>query len=242
MHFIPALIAFFDEKGLKDRIRFHISDEPSLAHIEQYRYAKSIVAPLLGDCPICDAISNYEFFETGLIENPVVATNHISPFIENKVKSMWAYYCCAQFEYVGNRFLAMPSYRNRILGLQLYKYNIQGFLQWGYNFYYSQRSLMEINPYITTSGDKSFPSGDSFSVYPVKNGVVPSLRGIIFKEALNDIEICRTLEGFIGREKVIEMIDESAGMTLTFSEYPRNPEYIPDLIEKMEQLIKDFVK
>ena len=155
---------------------------------------------------------------------------------------MWAYYCCAQFEYVGNRFLAMPSYRNRILGLQLYKYNIRGFLQWGYNFYYSQRSLMEINPYITTSGDKSFPSGDSFSVYPVKNGVVPSLRAIIFKEALNDIEICRTLEGFIGREKVIEMIDEAAGMNLTFSEYPRNPEYIPDLIEKMEQMIKDFVK
>ena len=62
----------------------------------------------------------------------------------------------------------------------------------------------------------------------------------IFKEALEDIEVCRKLESYIGRERVIEMIDEAAGMNLSFSEYPRNTTYIPDLIEKMLDMIKKF--
>ena len=238
--FVPALIDFLDSMGVKDRCWFHVSDEPLLEHIPAYTYAQNILTPLLKGCPTFDAISNYDFYETGLIKNPVVSTNHIEPFIENDVKNLWAYYCCAQYKDVGNRFLAMPSYRNRILGLQLYKYNAVGFLQWGYNFYFSQFSLKKINPYITTSCEKAFPSGDSFSVYPTDNGVVPSLRGLIFKEALEDIEKCRVLEGFIGRDKVIEMIDNAAGMNITFSQYPRNPEFIPELIEKIELMIKSY--
>ena len=57
-----------------------------------------------------------------------------------------------------------------------------------------------------------------------------------------DIEICRMLESFIGRDKVIEMIDNEAGMDLTYSQYPRNPEFVPDLIGKMEQMIKSYIK
>ncbi len=240
--FLPALLEYFEKEGIKDNCWFHVSDEPSSEHIENYNYAYNLIKPLLGDCNTMDAISSYEFYKKGLIPHPVTSTNHIDTFIENNAQHQWAYYCSGQYKKVGNRFLAMPSYRNRILGLQLYKFNIEGFLQWGYNFYFNQHSRNEINPYITTSSDKAFPSGDPFSVYPVKNGVVPSLRAIIFKEALEDVEICRKLESYIGREKVVEMIDEAAGMELTFSEYPRNNDYIPELIEKMEQLIKEHCK
>ena len=132
----------------------------------------------------------------------------------------------------------MPTYRNRILGLQIYKYGLKGFLHWGYNFYYSQRSLYEINPYVTSSADKSFPSGDSFTVYPSKDGAYASSRGKIFKEALQDIEICRMLEQKIGREKVVELIDKEAGMEVTFSYYPRNTEFIPRLMNKMRAMLK----
>ena len=240
--FLPALLDYLTKEGIKDNCWFHVSDEPRPEHIENYNYAYNLIKPLLGDCKTMDAISSYEFYKKGLIPHPVTASNHIDTFIENKAQHQWAYYCCSQYIDVGNRFLAMPSYRNRILGLQLYKFNIEGFLQWGYNFYFAQRSRYEINPYITTSADKAFPSGDPFSVYPVKGGVVPSLRAIIFKEALEDIEICKKLESYIGREKVVEMIDKEAGMDLTFSNYPRNNDYIPELIEKMEQLIKEHCK
>lgn len=236
--FVPALLDFCEGEGIKDRCWFHISDEPSTEHLEAYEYAYNLIKPLIGDCPVLDAISDYEFYEKGYIEYPVSSTDHIQNFIDHNVKNQWAYYCCGQGKNVGNRFIAMPSYRNRILGLQIYKYNIEGFLQWGYNFYNNRLSRKNINPYITTSADKAFPSGDPFSVYPIKNGVVPSLRAVIFKEALKDIEVCRKLEGYIGRENVIKMIDSAAGMNLTFSEYPRNSGFIPSLIEEMEIMIK----
>lgn len=238
--FLPALIGFLKEEGVKERCWFHLSDEPVLEHLEAYRYAHDLVKPLIDGCPMIDALSRYNFYKEGLVSTPVTGTNHIEDFLGKGVENQWVYYCCVQCDKVGNRFLSMPSYRNRILGLQMYKFDIKGFLQWGYNFYYSQLSRKTINPYITSSSEKAFPSGDSFSVYPITNGVVPSLRAIIFRDALNDIEICRKLESYIGRKKVIEMIDKAAGMEITFDDYPRNAEYIPALIEEMEKMIESY--
>ncbi len=238
--FIPALIDFLKENGILERCYFHVSDEPSEEHVEAYKYAHGLLKSLIGDCPTLDALSRYEFYEKGLVSTPVTATNHIEEFLPHKVENQWIYYCCGQGIGVGNRFLAMPSYRNRILGLQMYKYGIKGFLQWGFNFYYSQLSRKIINPYITSSADKAFPSGDAFSVYPGINKPLPSLRVWIFKEALEDIELCRTLEGFIGREGVIKMIDTAAEMNLTFADYPRNYSFIPAIIEQITEKIKEF--
>lgn len=236
--FLPALIKYLEEKKIKNNCYFHISDEPHTEHLENYKYAHDLVTSLIGDCKTFDALSNYEFYEKGLVKTPVTCIDHIMSFIEHNVEDQWGYYCCGQVYKVSNRFLAMPSYRNRILGLQLYKYDVKGFLQWGYNFYYSQLSKKKINPYVTTSAEKAFPSGDAFSVYPINNDVIPSLRALIFKEALEDIQICRALEKKIGRDKVIKMIDDAAGMNVTFKDYPRNSDYIPNLIEKMTRMIK----
>lgn len=237
---LPALMAFLKEKGIKENCFFHLSDEPHAEHLEAYKYAHDLVKPLLEGGLIMDAISNYEFYENGLMDLPVTSTHFIPAFLEHKLDRQWAYYCCAECEGVGNRFIAQASYRNRILGLQLYKFNIEGFLQWGYNFYNNQLSRCEVNPYVTTSSDKAFPSGDAFSVYPVKNGVIPSLRAIVFRDALYDVEICRKLESYIGRDAVVKLIDYEAGMDLTFAQYPRNNDFIISLIEKMEAMIKSF--
>lgn len=239
--YLPALTGYLKELGVLDKTFFHISDEPTNAHLENYTYAYNIVKPLIGGRPIMDAISHVEFYDTGMIDTPVTVTSALPDFFERKIENQWAYYCCVPHEKVGNRFLAMPSYRNRILGLQLYKYDIKGFLHWGYNFYFSRLSRHEINPYVTTSADLGFPSGDSFSVYPIKNDVTPSLRALIFKEALQDIEVCRTLEQYIGKDAVVKMIDEAAGMDITFEEYPRNNDFIPKIMDKIKHEIKKYL-
>jgi len=240
--FLPALIAWLKEKGIKDQAWFHISDEPHAEHIENYQYAKDLIVPLIDGCTTMDALSDYDFYERGLVQIPVTKNDRIEPFLAHKLPRQWVYYCCSQNQLVGNRYLAQPSYRNRILGLQIYKFGCEGFLHWGFNFYNSRRSLKKLDPFMYTGGDQGFPSGDPFSVYPVEDGVVPSLRAVIFKEALQDIEVCRTLEGYIGKEAVVAMIDEAAGEPLTFACYPRNSAYIPTLIEKMQAMIADYVR
>ncbi len=239
---LPALMDFLEGEGVAKQCYFHISDEPNLNHIERYRYAYDIVKPLIGDCEIMDAISNIEFYETGMISLPVTVTDHIDPFLKKNIENQWAYYCCVPIEYYGNRFLSMPSYRNRIFGVQLYKHGIKGFLHWGFNFYYSQLSQFKINPYVTTSASYAFSSGDAFSVYPGNNEALPSLRALIFKEALQEIELCRLLESFIGKEAVVDLIEKEAGMEITFKDYPRNSEFLPTLNDKIKEEIKKYVK
>ena len=235
---LPQLVAHLRELGVIDRCIFHISDEPNLDQLDGYVKAKNTVIPYLDGLKVADALSSVEFYKKGAVALPIPSNDHIEAFIEAGVPERWTYYCCGQWDRVGNRFIAYPSARNRILGIQLYKYDIKGFLQWGYNFWYSMGSRRLINPYTTQSADGQVPAGDPFSVYPAPDGTpLESLRQDVFREALSDIAAFELCESFIGRDAVIKMIDDAAGYSLTFSHYPSDPEYILSLREKINAII-----
>ncbi|MBR2915438.1 MAG: DUF4091 domain-containing protein [Clostridia bacterium] len=236
--FIKELRAFLSLKNIEDKCVFHISDEPSAAQLESYKNAKNAVAEALSGCKIIDALSNYEFYSSGVVDNPVVATDHIQPFIDNNVENLWTYYCCGECVNVSNRFLSMPSARNRIIGLQMFRYNIKGFLHWGYNFYNNQYSIAPIDPYRTTDGEFFAPSGDTFSVYPAPGGkAYETIHLCVFTQALRDIRALEALADKIGRDAVNQIIDSKAGYLLTFSEYPKNDEFILELREQVNNLL-----
>ncbi len=181
----------------------------------------------LGDCRILDALSDFEFYRLGLAECPVVASDHLEPFLEAGVADLWTYYCCVQGVDVSNRFFAMPSRRNRILGVQLYLYRMQGFLQWGYNFYNTRFSLRHIDPFAVTDSGESFPSGDAFLVYPGPEGQpFSSIRLEVLRDAMEDLRALEALEQYTSREYVEELVRETAGMDLTFKEYPREHDFL----------------
>ena len=90
---------------------------------------------------------------------------------------------------------------------------------------------------MTTSTEGIFSSGDAFSVYPGNDGPLPSLRAFVFREALEDIEICKLLERKIGKKAVVKMIEDDAGMEITFKQYPKNSEFIPKIIDKMKRTL-----
>lgn len=240
--FVPALTSFLKDKGVFDKCYFHISDEPNKNNIDIYEYANKQIKPLFEGRPLMDALSEVDFAERGLMDVAVAEIANIEDFIDKDFAEKWCYYCCGDWDKVSNRLLFMPSYRNRIIGLQMYKYGFDGFLHWGYNFTYVSGSMFDINPYVSQSSSNMFPSGDAASVYPSKNGAYPSIRALVFKEAIEDIQLCRTLEKYIGKDKVIELIDKEAGMDLNFKEYPRNSEFLPNLTDKMRQMIKEFTK
>ncbi|MFE7064336.1 DUF4091 domain-containing protein [Sutcliffiella sp. NPDC057660] len=234
---LPALTNFIKEKGMENRVYFHISDEPRTEHLESYRRASEMVRVHLAEFPIIDALSDYDFYKNGLIEHPIPANNHLGPFLENHVSGLWTYYCCSQYKEVSNRFMNLPSARNRIIGMQLYKYNIQGFLHWGYNFWFSQLSKRKINPFQNTDADCSYPSGDAFLVYPGKDGPIESIRLEVFFEALQDLCALQLLEKKIGRDDVLELLERDSEKPLTFHEYPRSSEWILNKREEINQLI-----
>ncbi len=231
--YIRAISEQLKAEGISDKTYFHVSDEPNSDSIENYRAARDIIKPLIGESKTFDALSDVEFCENGLVECPVTCIDNLHKFLPYDIENQWAYYCCGPQKVFVNSFIALPSGRVRALGYQLYKYNIKGFLHWGYNFYNCARSRYHINPYLTTSADGAFPSGDGFIVYPSTDGVNPSIRGEVTYMAIQDMSLCLGLEAKIGRDAVIKMINDAAGYELTLEKYPSDTEFYEKLREKM---------
>lgn len=238
--FSKKLIEVIDEEGIREKCFFHVSDEPSNSHLKTYKRRAKLIAECFPGFRVVDALSDYAFYETGAVKNPIPAENDIEPFVGN-VPELWTYYCCAQgSEYVPNRFVSMPSLRNRVLGVLLYKYDIKGFLQWGYNFYNSRYSIKAINPYEVTDAGGDFPSGDSFMVYPADNGeTLDSLRLKVFYDAFQDLAALKALENKIGRDKVLEILEKDLDKPLTFKEYPHDDNWLLKVRENINQMIKE---
>lgn len=210
--FLPDFIAHMKVRGDDKRCIFHISDEPNAKNLEQYTASRSTVADLLEGYTTMDALSNLAFWEQGVVKTPVVSTHHIHSFIDAGVPDLWAYYCCTQGKPVSNRFFAMSGARTRSIGLQFYKYNIVGFLQWGYNFYYDQGSYNLVDPYSDSTGNYFTPSGDTYSVYPAPDGTAyESLRIVQFHEALQDVRTLALCERLCGREATLAALEQLCG-------------------------------
>lgn len=239
--YLPALIKKLKEWEIDRHTYFHISDEPGEEHLNSYKAAKNIVKDLLQDFTIMDALSHYDFFKEGLVEKPVCSNNHIHDFLENNVPNMWSYYCTSQNINVSNRFFSMPSQRNRIYGIQLFKYDIEGILHWGYNFYNSMHSIFQINPYTDTCAGGVFPGGDAFLVYPKKDGTAEeSIRLMVLNEGINDLRALNLLATKIGKDKVIELIEENLDSPLTFNKYPKSDAWIISLRNKVNKTLSQY--
>ena len=239
--YLPRLRALLHQQGLEGCTCFHISDEPTLQQMGSYRAARESIADVMQGCRFIDAMSDLEFYRQGLVGEPVCASNAIRPFLEQQVPDLWTYYCTAQGADVSNRFFAMPAARTRMLGVQLYKFNIKGFLHWGYNFYNAVDSVFQVDPYRETDCGGGYPGGDAFLVYPGRDGMPEgSIRLMLMGEALTDLRALCCLEQKLGREKVLALIEEGLDQPLTFDEFPRHPEdreYLLRLRAKVDRLL-----
>lgn len=238
--FLPALVAFLRESGMADKTYFHVSDEPKLEQLEQYRACKELLTRYLGDLPLIDALSDYAFYETGAIEKPVPAIKHIQPFLDHRVSRLWAYYCgcgTAMFHITG-RMLAQRLSDTRAIGIQLWQNRIEGFLHWGYNFWNTQYSYDRLDPYLQTCGDYFAPSGDTMLVYPGTDGEAwESLRLNAMREAMEDMRMLDLCASIRGRAFTEALLRETAGETVTFHTLP-DAAFYERLRERVAEALK----
>ena len=237
--YLRALRAFLEEMQLKDRIMFHISDEPSISHIEAYENAVDLVCSELDGYTCCDALSDFDFYKKGYVKRPIVAVG--SPDMEdfiNNCEDLWVYYTGGELtDNLPNRTISVPSARNRVLGLQMYVGKAKGFLHWGYNYYYGALSRGLFNPLTDPCGYKQF-AGASYIVYPdIRGKALPSIRMKVFYEAINDYGALQLLEGLVGRDAVLVFIEKIVGK-VTYRYSPTNCE----LFEFRQKLNEEIAK
>lgn len=234
---------YLEENNLKDKALIHVSDEPNFAMLRSYSKASKLIHNLYKGYKIVDALSDIWFYKLGIVTTPIPSNDHIDKFI-GKTDELWTYYCSAQNKrYVSNRFFFNSSLRNRVLGYQLFKFDVKGFLHWGYNFYYTQLSKAVIDPYIVSDAGGKFPSGDSYVVYPADDGTTHhSIRLKVFYDALQDMAALNTLKKLTDKQTCLDIIEESGKHSITFSDYPHSDEWLLTTREKINFKIKENIK
>jgi hypothetical protein len=219
---LPALRGYLEARWAGD-VFFHISDEPRAEMLEDYRRARAVVDDLLRGATVADALSDFSFVRNGVVQTPIVATNHVEPFLEAGT-SPWVYHCVSQHRDVANRFIGLPSLRSRVLGRQLFVAGAPGFLHWGFNFWLAQDSTRLIDPFQDTCGGGAFPAGDPFIVYPGPDGhPLLSLRYRVFAQAMDDHRALQLLRDLTDLDTARSYVDQDGG--LRYDAFSYEPEH-----------------
>lgn len=239
---LPQLREVLEKHWGLGNVIFHISDEPhGDEHRASYTAAKNHLGELLDGLRLVDALSDFEFYQQGLVPTPIVASDAVEPFFAAGIQKPWVYYCVAQDRGVANRFISMPSSRNRVLGHQLFVKDCGGFLHWGFNFYNTVHSVKSVNPFVDTCAGGGFPGGDSFMVYPGPEGMPwESIRFKVFAQAMDDHRAFQLLATLRGRDTVLKLLNtDGADGPLEMDRFSTDPLHFRRVRETVNQSIKD---
>ena len=123
--------------------------------------------------------------------------------------------------------------------MQMYKYNIVGFLHWGFNFYNTRQSIDSLNPMLDPSGGKWVPAGDTCLVYPAQDGTaLESIRIMTFNEGLQDMRAMQLCESLYSHDEVVKAVEEVLGDELNFTRCASSSAELHAVREKINAMIK----
>lgn len=94
------------------------------------------------------------------------------------------------------------------------------------------------SPYFVIDADLSFPSGDAFIVYQYKDFATKGIGIKVFYEGLQDMRALYTLGKKVGREKVLEILDNIAKGEITFLKYQKNSDFFFELRKTINKYLQ----
>jgi hypothetical protein len=105
--------------------------------------------------------------------------------IRNNGEELWFYTCCYPGGYYLNRLWDMPLIRTRLLHWGNYRYDLKGYLHWGFNW------CDALDPF--NHKDIFFPPGDTHISYPAGKEVWGSMRIEAMRSGVQDYELFHML-------------------------------------------------
>jgi len=192
---LPELYQFLRREKLLDCSFFHVSDEPHGPEtMANYRRARALLRELAPWMRVMDALSEIEYGREQITDMPIPSISTARQFYEEGLPS-WAYFCCGPRERYVQRLLDTPLANTRLVGWLFYRFRREGFLHWGYNYWYRSQTRELIDPYTVQDGGAwpGWAYGDPFVIYPGPSGPVDSLRWEVFADSLQDYALLQTV-------------------------------------------------
>lgn len=242
--FLAALERHLESKGWLDRAMIHVCDEPAAHNLASWREASDFVHRWAPRIRRIDAIESTDFRDR--LEVWVPKLNHLRnwyPFYDAARRDgyeLWFYVCCHPTGRFMNRFLDSPLIKPRLLHWLPYRYNLAGYLHWGWNHWKG-------DPFGTPP--PNLPPGDTHVIYPGPDGPLDSLRWEAERDGLEDYEYlwlleARTRENLtaLGATEAFDPAARSRSwcrrIVRDFTDYERDPAALQAVREAMAREIE----
>lgn len=229
--YLPDFHRFLKQENLLKDSYFHLSDEPWSEHIEYYKNARKILQELAPWMKVMDALSDVRYGREKLTDIPVPIISSAEAYLKEGIPH-WVYYCTGPRDQWLNRLYDTPLAKIRMSGFLFYKLRAQGFLHWGYNFWYKLDKEEAGDPF-TEGSAYAYPgiaAGDPFVVYPGPDGPYDSIRWEVFAESLQDYAILQSAG--------VKPDDPRLGEIKSYAEFPKKEEWITGMTEKLLNNLK----
>ncbi len=193
--FIPALVQHLKEKGW-DRIYMqHLMDEPIPENIDTYIEIARFIKKLAPDMKIVEACHSKDLDNTVDVWVPQLDYMHQDyEFYEERTEKgdeIWFYTCLNPKGEYANRFIELPLIKTRILHWINYRYQIPGYLHWGFNFWRKDPFFESTS--IQLESGTILPGGDAWIVYPGDSTLYSSIRLEAMRDGIVDYELLKML-------------------------------------------------
>ncbi len=195
--FMPALTVHLKAKGWDKIYMQHLMDEPIPENVQSYIEIASFIKQYAPDLKIVEACHSRDVANTVQIWVPQLDYLHQDyKFYQERAEAgdeIWFYTCLNPKGEYANRFIEQPLLKTRLLHWINYRYNIPGYLHWGFNFWRDGDPYVETTSIQTESGT-ILPGGDAWIVYPGKNTLHSSIRLEAMRDGIVDYELLKMLE------------------------------------------------
>ena len=238
---VPLLREFLAARWPGEVI-YHVSDEPhGEKALATYEDARAVIADLLSGCTIVDALSDFAFYQNGVV--PIPGGGHqrdrALPGREDR-RSVGLLLRLPATRRRPTASSACPRFVTGFSGTNCSAFDVAGFLHWGFNFYDSVGSRSHVDPFQDTCAGGGFPAGDPFIVYPGPDGHRWTRSGSRCSRrpcgsAPGEMQALRDVAG---KDAVMRLIDtDGNGGPLRFNAYSYDPNHYRRTREQINRLV-----
>jgi hypothetical protein len=145
---------------------------------------------------------------------------------------IWFYTCLNPKGEYANRFIELPLIKTRILHWLNFRFDIPGYLHWGFNFWRGHDPFVETTSIQLESGT-ILPGGDAWICYPGNKKLLSSIRLEAMRDGIVDYELLRMLE----EKNPLEAAEIARQVVYRFDYYDLNIHAFRDKRKKILELL-----